>query len=189
VKPAFSEDEKIYTVRTLLAAIKENHAKIIDYSSLTKFLNDDRIKILCGLKKSGTTRIYKNSYDYKDVECYNNYDAEKYFEWLKAVISGTETEGVNENIIKQANNQLFRFIDILGENLQKDENVQLIEPYDWQSLFTSFDERLIDIQNIIDKGNRDITEVLKGIKLFLTQNKTLLKQIKDESEAFAKKEK
>jgi len=67
-------------------------------------------------------------------------------------------------------------------NVEIDSKIQMIEPYDWQNLFSSFNERLTDMQRIIDKGDKDIIEVLKSLLQLIKENKTLLKKLSRDSE-------
>lgn len=90
---------------------------------------------------------------------------------------------------KLANNQLFRFIDVLGGNLQRDKNIHLIEPYDWQKLFTSFDKKLMQIQNTIDKHDKEIINLLEKMGPFIEKISILLEIFEKEYEIFYGKEK
>ena len=179
MKPLFSEEEKNQAVRIFLIALQHKKARITSYDDIRIHLNSERVNILCKLNKSYKT----DTYDFqtsKYVYIYDNTDAKTYFEWLISAVSETLPDVIGDDVRKYANDQLFRFIQIMQQsaNVEIDPKIQMIEPYDWQNLFSSFDERLTDMQKIMDKGNRDITEVLKSLKLFLTENKHLLKQIK-----------
>ena len=192
MKPLFSEEEKKQAVRTFLIALRHRRAKITSYIDIKDRLNSGRMNILCKLDKSGQDKLI-DKYSLQSVKVGDPYyapnDAKVYFEWLDSAVSGTLSDSIGDDLIKAANDQLFNFIQVMQQsgNVEIDSKIQMIEPYDWQKIFTSFDERLTDIQKIIDKGNKDITEVLKDLKLYLRENKTLLKQIKAESETFYKK--
>jgi hypothetical protein len=181
-----SDDERRQTVRNFLVARYDRKATITSYSEITTFLNEQRIKPLCQLTRSGEKSRY-SALDRAYVldKVYDDSDAERYFEWLVAVLEGTEY--VSEEIVKQANDQLFRFIGILGDEVEIDETVQLIAPYDWQKLFQSFDERLIQIQKAIIKGENDIAETLSKILLWIKKYGSTLDNIeKDRKVLFGK---
>jgi hypothetical protein len=152
----------------------QKRAKIISYGNLVPYLNEDKIKILCDLKKSGRTPVSQSSYgetNYRSV--FSESDAETYFEWLIATVTGSK-EDASENLIKQANDQLFQFIDILGDKLFIERTVRLLDQYDWGWLFASFDKRLAEMRNIIDKGDKDITETLSNILMWMKKYDPIL---------------
>ena len=189
LKPSakLSFEEKKQAVRNFIVASYHNQIRIKTYHRLAKFLTDGRIKLLRSLKMSGKETIYS---DYRTSvirvdQWYTDDDAERYFEWLVAVIN--ETEDVEEGVVKQAYNQLFRFLYVMRDDMERTKNVPLIAPYDWQDLFTSFDERLTNIQRIIDRGNKDTIEVLKSLLELMKKNKALLKTLcRDSEELFGK---
>jgi hypothetical protein len=189
LKPSakLSFEEKKQAVRNFIVASYHNQIHIKTYHRLAKFLTDGRIKLLRPLKMSGKENIY-NEYRTRVIridQWYTDDDAEKYFEWLVAVIN--ETEDVEEGVVKQAYNQLFRFLYVMRDDMERTKNVPLITPYDWQELFTSFDERLTDIQRIIDRGNKDTVEVLKSLLELMKKNKALLETLyRDSEELFGK---
>lgn len=182
MKPLFSNEERCQAVKNFIVARYHNQAKITSFSPLVPYLNESRVIILCKLKKSRQGNAIRDAFgNFKGYErFYTETDSETYFEWLVAVVTGAEN--VQEAIVKQANDQLFQFIHVLGDNIQKEKNVQLLAPYDWQKLFMSFDERLTDMQRIIDKGDKDIAEVLKSILQMIKKNITLLEILCKESE-------
>lgn len=181
MKPIFSDEERVQAVRNLVVARYHKQAKINSYERLVHYLNESRITILYDLKKSGGYPI-RGSYgltgEYKHL--FDERDAKTYFEWLVATVTGSK---VNlPEIVQEANNQLFQFIDILGDDIYMEKIVRLVTPYDWQALFTSFDKRLADMQNIIDKGDKDIVEVLKPILELMKKNTKLLDALQKENE-------
>lgn len=181
MKPFFSDEERAKTVKNYLIACSNKRAKIINYKDITFCLNTKRVKTLCKLTPSG--QDYDN-FGKVGNAYYINEDAKEYYEWLVAVVSGTEREGITEDIIKKANDQLFHFIQIMQNSgtVEIDKNIQVVEPYDWQKLFLSFDKRLTDMQKAIDKGDKDIIEVLKLLLQYVKENKTLMKKLLEDSE-------
>jgi hypothetical protein len=177
VKPLFSEEEKTQAVRTFLIALQQKKAKITSYLDIRDRIDSGRVSVLCHLNKGGHDAYGLNPY-------YTNGDAQVYFEWLVSAVSGTLPDAIGDDLIKRANDQLFRFIEVMQQsgNVEIDSKIQMIEPYDWQNLFSSFDERLTNMQRIIDKGDKDIIEVLKPLLQLMKENKTLLKKLLRESE-------
>jgi hypothetical protein len=161
MKPLFSDDERIKAVKNFVVARYQGLAKIISFMTIVPYLNENRIEMLKPLRKSGLGAME-----------YASADAQEYFEWLVAVVTGAED--ASQDIVKQANDQLFQFIYVMRDSIQMDRNVQLLTPYNWQALFTSFDERLTDMQRIIDRGDKDIVEVLKPILEMMKRNTKLL---------------
>lgn len=182
MKPFLSDEERAQTVRNLVVARYHHQAKITRHDRLVPYLNEGRIKILCDLKKSGRYPIHDTSEFIRDYkQFFEAKDAETYFEWLIATVTGSK-ENVSEDIVKQADDQLFHFIDVLGGSIHYEKNVQLLAPYDWQALFSSFDKRLAEMRNIIDKGDKDIVEVLKPILEMMKRNTKLLDALQKENE-------
>lgn len=183
MKPLISDEERIQTVRNFLVARFQKRATIISYKALVPFLTEKRIKILCKLEMSGLD--VKRDY-YGNVQSRRQYyiedDAAKYFEWLVAVVNGTED--ATETLVKQANDQLFRLIHVMNEDIEQDEDVQLIAPYDWQKLFLSFDKKLIDVKNTIDRRDKDIVDILKSISTLLKEYKIFFKTLQKDYERY-----
>ena len=178
----FSDEERNQTVRNLIVARYNHQAKISNYTRLVPYLNEGRIEILCDLKKSVKNRVFDSRGHLTTVkDFFDASDAETYFEWLVSVVTHSK-EDVSEDIVKKANNQLFRFIDVLGDDLHMEKNVQLLAPYDWQKLFMSFKKQLTEMQNIIDKGDKEIIEVLKQLLNFMKKNTKLLDSLQRENE-------
>jgi hypothetical protein len=183
MKPLISDEERKQAVRNFLAALRQKRAKINSYFALIPYLNEGRIKILCELKKSGKEPVIDirgNIIRYQRTNLYTGDDAKDYFEWLVAVVDGSQD--ATEDIVKQANDQLFRFLHVMGDDIEMDKNVQLIAPYDWQNLFLSFDKELTEIKNIVDRHDKDILDILKSILEFLKKNKTLLETLQKDYE-------
>jgi len=143
------------------------------------FLTEDRIKLLCKLKMSGFEKTYVSG-NFRTEVWYTDGDAEKYFEWLVAVAN--ETEDVDVAVVKQAYDQLFRFLYVMRDDIDRAKNVEFIAPYDWQNLFLSFDKDLVDIKNIVDRHDKSIVDVLKLLVELVEKNKTLLEKIVNENE-------
>jgi len=171
VKPIFSDDERTKAVKNFIVARYQGLAKIRDFQSMVPYLQNGRIIILCNLPKTG---------EYGSSRFYTSSDAERYFEWLVAVVTGAQAS--LEELVKQANDQLFQFINVLRDYIEMERNVQLVTPYDWQALFTSFDERLTEMQGIIDRGDKAITEVLNVLLQFVKKNTKLLDILYKENE-------
>ena len=190
MKPLFSDEQRIQAVRNFLVACQQKKARIINYGDIRSDLNSERVEILRKLAKSGKDEILVSGLYHTGQ--YNTFyttgDAQVYYEWLISVVSGTR-QGIADEVIKKAIDQLFHFIQIMqnSNTIEIEKNVQLIAPYDWQKLFTSFDERLTDMQRIIDKSDKDTIEILKTLLQYMKENKTLLKTLcADSEELFGK---
>lgn len=177
----FSYEERKQAVRNFIVACYHNQVRIKTYHRLAGFLSGDRIKLLCPLDKSGKQN-HVDAYGRvtRTDRWYTDEDTEKYFEWLVAVVN--ETEDVKNDVVKQAYDQLFRFLYVMRDDMERDKNVQLVAPYNWQNLFISFNERLTDMQRIIDRGDKDTVEVLKSLLQLVKENKKLLKTLCIDSE-------
>lgn len=187
MKPLFSDDERIKTVKNFVVARYQGLVKISSFNAMIPYLTEKRIKILCTLPQTGSSSYVDISgkIHQQEENCYREEDAEKYFEWLVAVVTGVAN--VSEDIVKKANDQLFQFIHVMRDNIHTDKNVQLVTPYDWQALFTSFDERLTDIQRIIDKSDKDTVETLKSILQWMKKYNPILDALdKENQELFGK---
>jgi hypothetical protein len=160
------------TVRNFIIACLNNQARIKSFETLTSFLNNDRINLIFKLKQSGK---HTDGYGRILETFYTNADAEMYFEWLVAVVN--ETEEATDDLRKKATDQLFRFLYLMRDDIERSKNYQVIEPYDWQRLFMSFDERLTDMQRIIDKGDKDTIAVLKSLLPMVEKNVEMLKKL------------
>jgi hypothetical protein len=188
MKPLISDEERKQAVRNFLLARSEKRAKIHSYIALVPYLNENRIKTLYKLKPSGGKEpiLDANTGAIRgyalNFSLFNEDDAKKYFEWLVAVVDGTEE--VTEDIVKQANDQLFRFIQIMNEQIEQDKSIQLIAPYNWQQLFLTFEKQLTGIRNLVDRHDKDISEILKSILEFLKTNKTLLETLQKDYEGY-----
>jgi hypothetical protein len=116
---------------------------------------------------------------FKEFEkIFNEDDAKTYFEWLMATVTGSKSN--TPQIVQEANNQLFQFIDVLGDAIEMEKTMQLVTPYDWEALFTSFGERLTEMQKIIIKGENDVAETLSKILLWIEKYSPTLDAIEDE---------
>ena len=177
LKPAsdFSYEERKQAVRNHIVACYHNQSIITSYNELTRLLNDGRVEPLATVRKTGQKNIYAGSSFARTEPEYSDRDAEVYYEWLVKVVS--QPENHKEQLVKDANDQLFRFLYVMRNEIRRDKNVQLIAPYDWQNLFLSFDERLTDMQRIIDRGDKDTIEVLKTLMQYVKESKTLLKTL------------
>jgi len=170
VKPLFSDDERIRAVKNFIVARYQGLADINSFNAIVPYLREHRIKIL----HPSIAKKYALSGAFSPIS-----DAEEYFEWLVAVVTGAES--VSEDIVKQANDQLFQFIHVMRDSIRMDRKVQLVAPYDWQALFTSFDERLTDMQRIIDRGDKDIAETLSKILQWMKKYNPLLDTLDKEN--------
>ena len=179
--PELSYAERKQAVRNFIVSSIHNQVHIRTYHRLAMFLDDNRIKLLFPLKKSGEERTV--SYDVVKVkQWYTDSDAEKYFEWLVAVVN--DTENVGDDVKTQAYDQLFRLLYVMREDMEKDKNVQLIAPYDWQELFRSFDFGLTHIKNTIDRHDKEIVNVLTSILEMLKKNRNLLEAMQKDYERY-----
>lgn len=123
MKPSFSDDERTQAVRNFVVARYHKLAKINSFMSIVPYLNEKRIKLLCPLEKSETKITSRDSSGLFEVaeDVYGERDAETYFNWLVAVVTGAES--ATEDIVKQANDQLFQFINLLGRSITMEKNV------------------------------------------------------------------
>jgi hypothetical protein len=181
VKPIFSNEERIQAVKNFVVARYNHQAKISSFERIAPYLNEGRIELLCELKWSGYGEsIYDASGNFRGHKrIFDKDDAKTYFEWLIAVVTGAEN--VTENTVKHANDQLFQFIHVLGDSVYMEKNVQLVSPYDWQELFSSFDKRLAEMENTIDKADKDIVATLKLILEWMRKYDPLLSTLDKEN--------
>src|SRR3989304_4308926 len=173
MKPLFSDEERAQANKNFIVARYHHKAKINNFYSVESYLNDDLIRPLNKLNRTGDkVAVYDSKGSFVRYENrYSSHDAEVYFEWLVAVVSGAEP--ADEEIIKQANNQLFQLLHVMESDIEIEKNVQLLAPHDWQNLFLSFDRELIDIKNTVDRHDKEIGNILKSILEFLKKNATL----------------
>jgi hypothetical protein len=178
MKPLFSDDERAQANRNFIIAHYHHKTNISDFWILEDYLEKGMIKPLYELQKSGRgDPIYgDNTYGYKTIKgyasVYSPSDAETYFKWLISIVSGAKP--ASEQIINEANNQLFDILHIMESKISIDKSVQLIPPYDWQKLFRDFGKRLDEVQMAIDRSDTAIIEVLKPLLQYVKENKALL---------------
>jgi hypothetical protein len=183
VKPLFTDEERAQANKNFIVARYHHKANISSFYPIVHYLEDGLIKPLCKLSRSGASYpIYENKQFLRYENYYNEHDAEIYFEWLVAVVSGAEP--TSEEVIRQANDQLFQFLHILEGHIDIDRNVQLLAPYDWQTLFKSFDKELTAIKDTVEHHDKAIVDVLKSILKLLAENKKLLETLQEEYDSF-----
>jgi histidinol phosphatase-like PHP family hydrolase len=180
-----SFDEKKQAVRNFIVASYHRQAHIKTYHRLAMFLDGGRIKLLRSLSKSGKKEYLKGS-NWVIEEWFTDDDAEEYFEWLIAVVN--ETVDVREEVVEQAFNQLFRFLYVMREDIERDKNVELIAPYDWMTLFAGWDKVLVKMKNSLEHRDEEIVDILKSILLLLKQNRTFLETMQKDYERFIPKD-
>lgn len=179
--PSLSDEQRSTTVMDFITYYINGKVKITDYIPLTWYLNDKDIKMLANMKPTGVeTNIVGGHYIKTSTGLYTENDAKKYFDWLMSVVAGSIK--ASEEITNEASDQLFSLLFMMRDKIQITKETQLLAPYDWQALFTSFDKRLTDMRNIIDKGDKDIIEVLKPILEMMKRNTKLLDALQKENE-------
>jgi hypothetical protein len=182
VKPLFSDEEKAQAVRTFLVACHNKKARITNYIEIAKYLNGDRVAMLYPVEKSGSS-TYDDYGNYVGSHAtYTVQDAQEYYEALVSIVSDTSFLNVTDDMVKKANNQIFHFIHVMqtAGHISMDDKIQMIEPYDWQKLFLSFDKDLVDIRNIVDRHDNEIAKILKSVLDYLKQNKKLLDALQED---------
>lgn len=181
--PDINDAERKQAVRNFIVASYQNQVHIKTYHRLAMFLSEDRIKLLRPLEMDGRRKV-ENEYGkiIKIEKWYTDENAERYFEWLVAVINGTEKVG--DDIRKQAYDQLFRFLYVMRDDMQRDKEVQLVAPYDWQNLFHAFDMELVDIKRTLEHRDKEIVNILQLVFRLLEQNKKLLETMQKDSEKY-----
>ena len=173
--PNTNYDAQKKAVDNFIIACLNHHAKIKSFATLTLFINNNRINLLFPLTKSGQS---SDSYGRITAEWCTEKDAEIYFEWLVAVVN--ETEVATDVIRKNAYEQLFRFLYLMRDSIERSQNYQVIEPYDWQQVFTAYDEHLNDIRRTIDNRDKAIVDVLTSLLEMTKKNVALLKSLENE---------
>ncbi len=180
-----SFEEKKQAVRNFIVACYHNQMKIKTYHRLAMFLNEDRIKLLRTLSKSGERPITKGNVYYGTEKIYTDGDAENYFVLLIAIIN--ETEEAKKDVIRLAYNQLFRFLYVMRDDMQRDKNVQLIVPFDWMNLFAGWDKVLVEMKNEMEYRDKEILDILKSLLLVLEQNRKSLETMQKDYERIVSK--
>jgi hypothetical protein len=167
VKPIYSDEDRSKAVRNFIVARYEGLAKIASFGSIVPYLNEKRVKLLCKLEQSGEN--LGNKFYIED-------DAETYFEWLTSVVTGAES--ASEDIIKQANDQLFIFILALRNDTGIDEHVKLVEPYNWERQLTYIANSIADSQKATEKRDEQITTILERIFQWMKEYRPTLDEVK-----------
>lgn len=179
--PILTDQQRKTAVTEFVTCRLNGKVKITDYSSLVSYLNDKNINMLCDLKNTGTMTVRDGSYGATKIipsGKYTESDARLYFDWLMQVASGSAD--VSKKLEWKAIDQLFSLLFIMREEIQMAKDVQLIEPYDWQALLTSFDNRLTEMQKTIIKGENDIAETLSKILVWIKKYSPTLDAIEKE---------
>jgi hypothetical protein len=90
VKPIYSEEDRHKIVVNFISLRGQGRIPIIDFSPLTRYLSDNRIKLLHNLQPTGRQSYIDRNYEAKFVVYYTATDAEEYFNWLISIITGAE---------------------------------------------------------------------------------------------------
>jgi hypothetical protein len=174
-KSIVSDQERSMAVRNFIHARYQGLAKISRFDEVVEYLNEKRVRVLSGAKPSGREYVGVTA---KPRVFYTYDDAEVYFNWLMAVVTGAEK--VAEDVIDEAINQIFVFILIMRQHghLTMADEVTLIAPYNWEDRLVSFEEKLTTIQTSMEKRDGKITEVLSKIYAWMKEYTSVLDEVK-----------
>jgi hypothetical protein len=175
VKPIYSDQERGIAVRNFIDARYQGLAKIGSFNPIVPYLSGQRLKLLQEIGQSGYIHAMGERvgtrYPTED-------DAERYFNWLVSVVTGAEKAG--EEIVKQANDQLFIFIHALRDTTVIDKTVQIVKSHDWENRLESFESKLNDIRNTIDRRDKEITETLSSILVWMKKYNPILNAVDED---------
>jgi hypothetical protein len=173
MKPIYTDEDRAQAVRNFIAARYQGLAKIRDYSPVTSYMKEKRIKLLYEVAASG---IKVDSHYNAIGKFFIDSDAEKYFEWLVSVVTGAEN--VSEGVIKQAIDQLFIFILTMRDGIDIDKRVKLVEAYDWEQKLDLIAKVLLEFRESTEKRDQKITDILRLIFDWMKQYRLVLDEVK-----------
>lgn len=165
MKPLMSEEGKRITVNNFLASYFDKKARVTNFKEMVTALKKKTVVPLYDLKPTGKT-VYTNFMgELKERFYYVEDDAKEYFEWLVRVVFGVEKR--SKAVIGKAFNQLFFLIYAMRDDIETDEHIQFLAPYNWADRLESFEKELAKIRSIIDKRDKDISETIATMLLWV----------------------
>jgi len=177
-----SNQDRSVAVRNFMHAKFQGNVKITSFSPLTEHIEKKRVELLYELEKSG--KKYAEYTSYVIGYYYTNEDAETYFDWLIAVITGVKK--VSKDVIGKAIDQLFFFIYLLRDDMVFKQHIELVMPYEWEDKLSTFEKKLTNIHNRLDKRDKDITDILGKINNWMQYYGAVLDEIKKEQKQLKK---
>ena len=156
--PLYSDADRSIAIRKFIFARSKNLAQINSYKGIKDYLEEQRVPIMCKLKKSG---IYRENAYSELTRHYTEGDAKIYFEWLISVATGTRD--ASSETRKKAINQLFMFIFDTDNTVSADEQVTLLTPYSLGGELADFDTKISEVQKKVNRMNEQILDALKKI--------------------------
>jgi len=156
--PLYSDADRARAIRKFIFARSKASVQVNSYEGIKDYLEEQRVEILCKLKKSG--RYTKNSWS-PPTHYYTEQDAKTYFEWLISVVTGTIDS--SSDVYKKAINQLFMFIFNIDDTVDADEQVSLLTPYSLDEEIGNLDEKISQIRKKVEHMNEQIVNALEKI--------------------------
>lgn len=176
-----SDRERCTAIRKFIVARYNQELKIEDFTPIANYLNGGDVKFLYRIDPSGfkTVQKYGTYGDFieKPNGKYTPKDAERYFDWLTSVALGSLKQ-TSQEVVDDAVDQLAFFILILGENVKHKKHVELLPPYDWQSLLLSFDDRITDLKRSIDLRDAKLTHIMEQVRDWIKEYRQVLDEVK-----------
>jgi hypothetical protein len=156
VKTLFSEQDRTTTVKNFISARYQGRVKVQSWIGVQSYLNGNRVKLL--LKIEPTEPFKHDIYGAPIAYRLSEYQAMRYFEWLIHIVSGAIE--AQEDIVKEAINQLFIFIHVLRDSLAIDNQVTLMAPYNWEDKLVSFENQIADLKATMEKRDEKFTYII-----------------------------
>lgn len=163
----FSEQERNTAIKNFIVGRYHGSVKISTFEAMVPYLEEKRINLLYDLKHG--------SYSYGKGYYIEN-DAEEYFEWLISVVTGARK--TSENIIKQANDQLFIFIHTLRDDTKMDNRVTLLVRYNWEEKVGQLIKKFDAFQSKINTRDEKLTHLFTQILEWMKEYRPLLDEVK-----------
>jgi hypothetical protein len=129
MKPYFSESDKETIVRNFLSLRGQGKAPISDFGPIAIYLNEKSIKQLH--KVNPTSHPYRRGYTTEYAVYFDKADAEEYFNWIIAILTGVEK--ASEDVIKEASDQLFLFVFALRDKMNIGLDSFLKVSFEWEN--------------------------------------------------------
>jgi hypothetical protein len=179
MKPYLSIENRNSTVRNLISALYNKKAVISDYKEMVDSLKEGIIEPLCELNQSGIKSNYDKYGNFVNLsKVYDESDAERYFDWIIYVVTGTEK--ASAKTVKEANEQLFQLILKMKGKIQTDETLTLIAPYNWEDKLETFSNRLAELQKSVNKRDERFAETLERIFNWMKEYAPVFEVLKTE---------
>lgn len=180
VKTAYLFDEKVKRVQHFIELRYQRLAKVKSYHKLMPLLEGKQITFLTYIKETGKRPVgpvSQYSYGTTTTESYlTETDIQRYFEWLIAVVAGTEK--TSQDTIRAAYEQLFLFILILDDDIEEVEDKKA-PSYASQPKLELLEKRIESVESILTKRDKEITDTLELILKWKRDSQKTLDKAKE----------